>query len=306
MAFLINIPNRPIDKLVKRLAQMIPIDEIQVWPEVEDPSKIEFALVWNHQAGSLCDYVNLKGISSFGAGVDAILADNKLPQVPIARIVDPSLARNMAEYVLTQIQSHRLRLWQFETQQQASLWKPKSPRKAKTVGILGLGQLGQASAKLLNYFGYRVLGWSRSPKRLAGVESYDGRLGLKSMLPECDYLVCLLPLTSDTRGILNRSLLGSLPPHAMLINVARGEHLVEKDLLWALDHHKLDSACLDVFQHEPLEADHPFWQHDKIRITPHVSAVTDVETATKQIVENYQRIRRGELMLNTIDLDKGY
>lgn len=310
MTFLINIPNRPLDKLITRLKQDIPEHEIEIWPDVKDPDQVEFALVWKHQHGSLQAYKNLKAISSFGAGVDSILSDPDLPNVPIARIVDPDLAVNMAQYVLAMIQHHKLRLPQFNQQQNQSLWKPKSPRKGNKVGILGVGQLGQKTAQVLLHAGFEVSGWSRTPKNIDNVSCYAGEAGFNSLVKNSDYLVCLLPLTDKTKDIINANVFAMMPSHAVLINVARGEHVVDEDLIAALtlDNHnqqQIDFAYLDVFRQEPLPAEHPFWQSDKIQITPHVSAVTNVETAVLQIVKNYQNYRDGKL-INLINISQHY
>lgn len=306
MAMLINIPGRPLDKLINKLSEYINPDDIHVWPNVPDKNAINFALVWKHQAGSLNDLPSLAGISSFGAGVDSILADSELPNVPLARIVDPDLADNMANFVYTMIQHHKLRLAQFGQQQSSATWKPKSPRRNKHVGILGLGQLGQATARLLVQQGFTVSGWSASKKALPNVFSYTGEEGLTTLLTQSDYLVCLLPLTAQTTNILNYNNLSQLPQGAAVINVARGEHLDDDALITLLNSGHIDTAYLDVFKQEPLPKEHKFWQQKGIFITPHVSAVTNVETAVSQIIENYHRVNAEQPMLNCIDRESGY
>lgn len=306
MSLLINIPDRPLTKLIDKLTQYIPAEEIRVWPEIKQADDIEFALVWKHQPGSLTNLPKLKGISSFGAGVDSILTDSQLPNVPIARIVDDSLGKDMASFILTMIQHHKLRLDQFTQQQQVALWKPKSARKGNRVGILGFGQLGQEAAKLLSYMGFDVSAWARTDKVAHDVVCHSGQQAFEQLVANSDYLVCLLPLTAETEGILNREVFELMPNDAALINVARGKHLVEQDLIAALDNNLLAYAYLDVFTQEPLPAQHPFWQHDKIKVTPHISAVTNVDTAVAQIVENYQRVKQEQNMINCIDRQQGY
>jgi glyoxylate/hydroxypyruvate reductase A len=334
MSILINIPGRPLDKLITRLKQEIPENEIEVWPNVKHPDKVEFALVWKHQHGSLTAYKNLKAISSFGAGVDSIISDPELPNVPIVRIVDPDLAINMAQYVLTMVQHHKLRLNQFNQQQQECIWKPKSARKGNEIGILGLGQLGAKTAKVLLSAGFAVSGWSRSLKELDNVNCYTGDNGFNTVVSEADYLVCLLPLTHKTENILNAAVFSKMKSTAVLINVARGEHVVDEDLIAALtptkaepepssaidnafdkDHEhachqqkqqQINFAYLDVFRQEPLPEQHPFWQSDKIQITPHISAVTNVETAVSQIVDNYSLQKKGRELKNLIDRRSAY
>lgn len=306
MSLLVNIPNRPLDKLIQRLEEHVPATEIRVHGDDFDKDEIEFALVWKHEAGSLTGYKNLKGISSFGAGVDSILSDPHLPDVDIARIIDPDLAHNMAMYVVTQIQHHRLRLNQFQTQQKQLVWKPKSPQRKKRIGILGLGELGAVAATWLNNMGFEVSGWSNSKKYIENVASYTDLNGLDEMLQQSDYLVNLLPLTASTKNILNQDVFQKLPQGAVVINVARGEHVVDDALIEALDRGHLDFAYLDVFRQEPLPQEHPFWRHPKIQITPHVSAVTNVETAVNQIVENYRRVKSQRPLINTINRQLGY
>lgn len=306
MALLINIPNRPLDKLITRLNVDLAKKDIVIWPDGKHDPSIKFALVWKHQSGTLADYPALEGLSSFGAGVDSILSDPELPNVPIARIVDPNLANNMAQYVVAQILNHKLRLPQFSEQQNESRWKPKSPRRVNRVGILGLGQLGATTAALLNAHQFEVMGWSRTEKRLKGVTCFSGAAGLNHMLANSDYLVCLLPLTKDTENILDAKRLSQLPQGAVVINVARGNHVVDEELIEMLDIGHLDAAVLDVFRQEPLESAHPFWRHPKVTITPHISAVTNVETAVNQIIENYQRVMAGRPMVNCIDREAGY
>lgn len=306
MSILINIPNRPVEKIVARLAQSIDKRDIQVWPNITAPEQVKFALVWKQQAGSLTHLPNLQGISSFGAGVDSILADPQLPAVPIARIVDPNLSRDMAGYVLTVIQQHLLRFAQFQQQQVDALWKPKSARKGKRVGILGFGQLGQACAALLQQMGFTVSAWASTEKTVNDIACKTGRAGFESVVAESDFLVCLLPLTEQTENILNLEVFKLMPKDAAIINVARGHHLVDDDLIAALDQGEIAFAYLDVFRQEPLPKDHDFWQHKQIQITPHISAVTNLETALEQVIENYHRVQAGLTMLNCIDQQRGY
>lgn len=306
MSLLINIPDRPLDKLIAKLAEHIPLAEIQVWPEVKQPELVEFALVWKHQHGSLSQFPNLKGVSSFGAGVDSIVTDPQLPNVPVARIVDDNLAKDMANYILAMIQHHKLRLNQFANQQSQSLWKPKSARRGKQVGILGFGQLGQAAALLLSQMGYQVEAWGRSNRKVGEVTCASGEQAFERIVSSSDYLVCLLPLTKETENILDRRVFALMPTDSALINVARGKHLVEQDLLDALEQQQLAFAYLDVFIQEPLPKQHAFWQHPNIQVTPHISAVTNVDTAVSQIVENYYRVKQQQPMLHCIDLKQGY
>ncbi len=306
MSILINLPDRDTTKLVNALSQFIDANEIQVWPNIKDKASIRFALVWNHQAGSLNDLPNLELISSFGAGVDSILADEQLPDVPVARIIDQDLAINMANYVLTMINHHRLRLPMYQQQQTMSLWKPRSSIRGKHVGILGLGQLGKFVGQFLLSAGFKVSGWSQTDKIIEGIDCSSGDEAFEKLVENVDYLVCLLPLTRSTRGIIDHRVFERLKSNAVLINVARGPHVVEQDLIAALYEKEISAAYLDVFDIEPLPEKHPYWRTPNLTITPHVSAVTNVDTAIEQVVENYQRIKDGLTPLNCIDLNKGY
>ena len=306
MSLLINIPDRNIDKLLARLKKELGEESIEVWPNIKNPDHVSMALVWKHESGSLANLPNLKGISSFGAGVDNILEDAQLPDVPVARIVDNDLANSMANFVTTIINSHKLRFDEYAQQQSLSLWKPRSARRGNKVGILGLGELGQQTAKYLCHAGFDVSGWSRAQKDMDGVHSVTGIEAFNDVISESDYLVCLLPLTKDTKGVINKSVLSAMKSTAVLVNVARGGHVYEEDLIEALYDKTIAHAYLDVFDQEPLPAAHPYWRTPNLTITPHVSAVTNIDTAISQIIDNYQRLTSGEAMVNTIDRSKGY
>ena len=174
------------------------------------------------------------------------------------------------------------------------------------IGIMGLGQLGADAAQKLSALGFKVAGWSRRPKDIAGVNSFNGQAELVEFLSGSQILICLLPLTAETTGILNRRTFEHLPPGAYVINVARGQHLNEKDLMAALDSGQLSGACLDVFEVEPLPPDHPFWRHPQIKVTPHISSLTFSKAVAPQIIENYRRSQTGKPLLNAVDLERGY
>jgi len=306
MSLLIVVPNRDMAKLQILLSNNLPDTTIEIWPEIADPLKVEFVLAWNPPKDLWCNLPNIKAISSFGAGVDGLIKNEPLPNVPVARIVDPKLADDMALYVLGQILNFKLRLNEFQTKQQQKLWQPRRAHQTSKVGILGLGQLGQQTAQLLNINGFEVSGWSRSEKSIHDINCYHGDDGLIEMVKKSDFLVCLLPLTEQTKGILNYKLFQHLPNHACIINVARGEHLVEKDLLKALDNNEILGAILDVFQTEPLPQDHEFWLHPRIICTPHTSALTSINTIVEQISENYELMAKDEPLINLIDPKLGY
>jgi glyoxylate/hydroxypyruvate reductase len=283
--------------------------EVRVWPELGDPAEIDYALVWRPEPGFLASLPSLKLILSLGAGVDHLLGDPQLPRhIPIVRLVDPHMTDAMSEYVVLQVLRLHRRDLDYRAQQEAGIWRELDQRNAaaRRVGILGLGELGLDAAKKLKALGFDVAGWSRSEKNLAGIKSYGGPAGLSLLLARSEILVCLLPLTSETEGILNASSLALLPRGAALINAARGAHLVEADLLVALASGQVSAAVLDVFREEPLPADHPFWHHPRVVVTPHVAAFTNPTTAAPIILDNIRRFEEGRPLLNLVDRPRGY
>jgi glyoxylate/hydroxypyruvate reductase A len=292
---------------VTALHQLDPDLSIDIWPDVKDHNAIQFAMVWTYPKGELLKYPNLKGISSLGAGVDHIFNDTERPaDVPIVRIVDKNLVRDMSQYVIWAVLNHTRSLDEYRQSQARSLWTPRALKPLPHIGIMGLGQLGSDAAVKLQSLGFSVSGWSNTLKDMPGITCFAGEKQRNAFLNETDILICLLPLTPETRHILNRKTFSQLKKGAYLINVARGGHLLEEDLVAALDNHVLSGACLDVFNTEPLPSTHPFWQHPAIKITPHISSVTDPTSAVNQIFENYRRVMAGEELLNRVDVVRGY
>jgi len=292
-----------------QLSQLTQELDIRVWPEIGDPTEIDYALVWRPESGFLASLPNLKLILSLGAGVDHLLGDPQLPRhLPIVRLVDPHMTDAMSEYVVLQVLSLHRRDLDYRAQQEAGIWRELDQKNAveRRVGILGLGELGQDAAKKLNALGFDVAGWSRSEKTIAGVRSYAGVAGLPPLLGRSRILVCLLPLTEETEGILNARAFAQLPEGAALVNAARGAHLVEEDLLAALASGQISAAVLDVFREEPLPADHPFWHHPRVVVTPHVAAFTNPATAAPIILDNIRRFEEGRPLLNRVDPARGY
>jgi glyoxylate/hydroxypyruvate reductase A len=299
----------PPDIWREALKAEIPDLDFRIWPDdVGDLEEIDTALVWLPPPGELTRYPNLKAILSLGAGIDAMIEDETLPDLPLARMVDPSLTRMMADYVLLSVLRHHRNFDLFEHEKRAGRWTFEFPKLAgdRTVGMLGLGVLGRAAAESLRDFGFKVQGWSRSPKTLPGIASFHGREQLKSFLAGTDILVCLLPLTPDTEGIMNAELFAALPDGAALVNAARGRHLVESDLLGALGSGKISAATLDVFETEPLPAESALWRNDRVLITPHVASYCDPKSAAKGVAENIKRVRAGQPPLNVVDRQRGY
>jgi glyoxylate/hydroxypyruvate reductase A len=291
------------------LAAALPEARLHVWPAMPDPAAIRYALVWRPPAGMLAGLPNLKAIFSLGAGVDGVLADPELPEnVPLVRMVDDGLTAGMAEYVAWQVLAWHRRAADYRAQQAAGVWRPRAQLLAgeRTVGVLGLGVLGAAAASLLRAIGFRVLGWARTPKDMPGIEVHVGRAQFGAMLARCECVACLLPLTPETAGILDRSAFALLPRGAYVINAARGGHLVERDLLAALADGHIGGASLDVFADEPLPHDHAFWHHPRVALTPHVASVTHPRTAARSLVENVARLERGEAPPDIVDRRRGY
>jgi glyoxylate/hydroxypyruvate reductase A len=291
------------------LKEIAPDLEVRVWPETGPLEEIAYALVWEPGAGELARYPNLKLIASLGAGVDHLLSDPELPAgVPITRMVDAQLTAMMSEYSLLYTLRFHRRVDEYEALQRAHDWTVLAQPLAgeRTIGILGLGELGSDLAAKLLPLGFAVAGWSKSAKSIAGVESFHGPDGLAPFLAASQVLVCLLPRTPETAGILNAETLGQLPSGAYLINLARGDHLVEEDLIPLIDSGHLAGAALDVFRTEPLPKSHPFWDHPRIQVTPHAAGIATPWSGAPQVIENIRRVRAGEALINRVDPAKGY
>jgi len=267
---------------------------------------IDIAIVATPPAGTLAKLKRVKLIQSLWMGVEKLLADPGLPPgVPLARLIDPGMVAAMSESVLAHVLDWHRHHYRYRAQQAERQWRRRKQYLAsdRTVGILGLGELGSDAARKLLALGFNVAAYSRRPKQLPGVQSFTE---LAPMLRITDALVCLLPLTPETRGLLNGRNLALLKPHGCVINLARGGHLVVSDLLRALDSGHLAHAYLDVFDAEPLPASDPLWRHPAVTITPHSAALTEPRTAIAKIVENIERVRRGETPLHLVDFAAGY
>lgn len=274
-----------------------------------DVTPFEYLMMWRPVPGLIADMPRLKALFSFGAGIERLLAHPEIPaDLPIVRMVEPGLTEGMAQYVLWQVLRHHRRIWKLEAAEAEARWAPHlyPPAWERKVGILGLGHLGAAAAGLLALMGFPLRGWSRSRKEVPGVESFAGGAELPAFLSGLDILVCLLPLTAETRGILNRDLFAQLAPGACLVNAGRGGHLVEADLIPALDSGQLAAASLDVFATEPLPADHPFWAHPRITMTPHNASDTDPVTGLREVARQIKAHRRGEPLCHVAERARGY
>jgi glyoxylate/hydroxypyruvate reductase A len=273
---------------------------------VTDDAEVDVALVATPPAGTLGRLKGVKLIQSLWMGVEKLLADPGLPKgAPIARLIDPGMVGAMSESVLAHILDWHRHHYRYRAQQAERQWRRRKQYlpSDRTIGILGLGELGSDAARKLRALGFNVAGFSRRPKKLEGVQSFTD---LHAMLKISDAVVCLLPLTAQTRGILNSRTLGLIKPHGCLINLARGAHIVMDDLLRELDSGHLAHAYLDVFETEPLPASDPLWRHPGVSITPHSAALTEPRTAVPKIVENVERLRRGETPHHLVDFEAGY
>ena len=309
MALLVVAPELEVEMFAHELKRLDPDLDIRLWPQFGNADNVEFVLTWNHPLGEFNQFKNLKCIASLGAGIDHILRDPDLPHgVPITRVVQSSMSQFMSEYVILSVLHYCRQFDIYKNDLAAKRWQPRIPLLARDIGIgiMGMGQLGADAARKLTQLEFKVAGWSQTLKNIDGVESFAGDHALDDFLCRTHILICLLPLTPATRGILNRRTFAKLPAGAYLINVARGAHLIEEDLLTALESGHLAGACLDVFQTEPLPEDHPFWDHPNIMITPHISSITDPLAVMPQILENYERMKSGKSFRHEVDRERGY
>lgn len=270
---------------------------------------IKIALVANPSPGALRDLPQLRLIQSLWAGVDRLLADASVPaHVPLARMVDPAMNEAMAHTALWAVLSLQREFFVYAAQQRRGAWRRLAWRSAGdlSVAVLGLGQMGRRTAQLLGAQGYRVIGWSRGTTAIDTVQTFAGAAALPSVLAAADIVVNLLPLTSETNGLFNAATLGALPRGASLVNLARGAHVVEADLLAALDTGQLAHAVLDVFDTEPLPPGHAFWSHPAVTVLPHVAAPTDPRSAARVAAANVQAFRSGRPLAHGVDRTRGY
>ncbi len=285
-----------------------PALDVRVWPEIGEAADIDAALVWRPPTGMLASLPNLKAIFSLGAGVDHVFADDDLPDLPVVRLVDPALTSQMVEYVLLAVLDRHRRMDAYRAYQARGEWHqlPAADTGACRVGVMGLGEIGQAIALALANLGFAVAGWSRTQKQLDGIQSFHGAGQLAPFLGRCDIVACVLPLTAETTGILDARAFAAMPKGAYVINAGRGGHLVEADLMAALGTGHLSGAWLDVCQEEPLPPDNPLWSQPNVTITPHVAGWVLPRTASVQVIENLRRVLAGNPPHNIVDPARGY
>jgi glyoxylate/hydroxypyruvate reductase A len=278
-----------------------------------DPAEVHYAAVWKPRAGELAAFPKLRVIFNLGAGVDALIADASLPKLPIVRVAVDDLTNRMTEYVVLHVLAHHRGEIYLRASQREKRWAPKYqwPAGAISVGIMGLGNLGSNAAETLKILGFRVSGWSRGAKIIPGVTCFHGNDELAPFLQQTNILVCLLPLTAETRHILNRTLFAMLDRNSplgapVLINAGRGGLQHEAELLDCLNDGTLGAATLDVFEAEPLPTDSPFWTHPNVMLTPHNAADTDPDAISKYVAAQIERYEAGHALQNVVDLKRGY
>lgn len=294
---------------MNELKRHLPALEVRHHPDIGDPAAIDYVLVWMPELGLLKRLTNLKVIFSIAAGVDHILCDPDLPKgIPIVRMHDPYQVAMMSEFAVAAVLSFHRALPDYARNQVHALWQEPdvlyTPDMA--VGVLGLGDIGRDIAAKLGAFGFQIHGWTRTPRTLPGVTCHHGLDGLAKMLPVCQYVVNVLPPTPATQGLINAQRLALMPRGAFLVNLGRGIHIVDSDLLAALDSGQIGGAFLDVFTEEPLPGEHPYWRHPKVIVTPHTAGELLPRTAAKSVAVDIRRYQGGDILTHVYDQARGY
>jgi glyoxylate/hydroxypyruvate reductase A len=313
IVFLTNMPAEREARWREVLARALPEEEIVAGADVETAGvpveAFDVVIAANPPAATLERFPSLGFVQSLWAGVEQLVHNPALPpDAPLARLVDPNMARFMAEAVSAHVLALHRDHGHYARAQKEGRWAPAPVTYAhdRTVGFLGTGELARACMARLAALDFTLVGWSRTKREIDGVATFAGDDGLAAMLARTDILVNLLPLTAETRGLIDADLLGRLGPGACLVNVARGGHVVDDDLVAALDDGRLREAVLDVFHEEPLPADHPFWRHPRVHLFPHVAAPTDPESAARIAAANIRAFRTGGAIAGLVDRARGY
>lgn len=312
--FLFVTPTWDAQLWAAEMRKAAPGMEVRVWPEMGDVATVDYVAAWLPPPDVVRSLSRLKVIFSLGAGVDAILKDPTLPDgVPIVRVNDPDLTMRMSEYVVLHVLLHHRQQRRLDENQRNKVWDgfPTHAANALRVGVMGLGVLGQDAARKLAVLGFKVAGWSRSPKLVDGVQCFSGAGALETFLARTDVLVSLLPATPETDGILNRALIRKLARSGpfgapVLINAGRGRQQVEEDILAALEAGELHGATLDVFRTEPLPPDSPFWSHPRVTLTPHIAADSDPQVICEYVARQIAAYEAGGKLSNLVDRARGY
>jgi len=296
-------------KWFEALNSNLPNETIEIYPNISNSNLVTFLVCWKPEKGLLDKFPNLKAIQSLGAGVDHILQYHTIPShIQVSKVVDDNLTHDMWEHSMSIILADMKNLHIHSKNQKIKNWKPKRYKRIKdiSIGILGLGTIGKYVASQFSNVGFKVNGWARSKKEISNVDTFIGKSGLNSMLSISDYVVNILPLTKETAGIINSDFLSNMKSGSYLINIGRGQHVVDEDLLSIIDSGHVRGAALDVFHNEPLPLESPFWAHPSIVITPHVASLTHINSVYPQVVENYRRVKNEQILLNLVNLSKGY
>lgn len=290
------------------MSERLPEQEFRITPDIGDPAEIEIALCFRAEPGTFNGMSSLKAILATGAGVDGLFLDPDLPDVPIARIVDPWMADQMAGWAVYAVQHFYRRFGEYADLQNRAEWRELGNWRAcpPQVGLLGYGAIGAKVGEALAALGFEVAAWTRGPRDIPGVAHHHGAEGMQAFLARTHFLICLLPLTAETEGVIDKDVLAALPEPAFLLNMARGGHVVTDDLTAALASGRLAGAFLDVTVPEPLPAEHPLWGMRNVRITPHCSGPTNAATAADQVAANVRRALAGEALANPVDRARGY
>lgn len=308
MTFLIlSFPER-VEVFRRVFARDLPHVKFASSAEEVDPAEVKYLMTWVFPDNLQELYPNLEIVFSVGAGIDQVVNTPIPPGTRLVRMIDSGLTSLMRDYVVMSVLALHRRLPAYIDQQRRKEWKnlPFTWSDQRRVSVLGLGELGLASLNALRPFGFQLAGWSRSEKAIEGIRCHHGADGLRAMLAETDILICLVPLTPETRHILNADLFAQLPQGASLVQVGRGGHMDQDALLAALDSGHLEAAFVDVTDPEPLPADHPLWSHPKVVLTPHVAAHTRADTAAEATVTNIRRIEAGLDPFGLVDPVRGY
>lgn len=288
-------------------AERMPALRLRFWPDLGDPAQVRYLAAWVPPP-DLSVFPNLEILFGVGAGIDHFDLAALPPRVRVVRMIEPGIREAMLEYVSASVLALHRNLPQYLRQQRECHWQPLPvvPAARRRIGVLGIGELGGAVLRHLHGYGFDCAGWSRSPRQLAGIASFAGGEGLDALLARSDILICLLPLTEATRGLLDAKLFARLPRGAALLQVGRGAQLVAADLLAALDSGQLSEAIVDVTDPEPLPPHDPLWQHPRIWLTPHIASATRAEGSALAVLENLRRHDAGEPLLGEIDRTRGY
>lgn len=315
MALLIAAPDRDCAALVAEARHRAPDLDLRLWPDLGHRTDIDFAVLWKHPPGLLGMLPGLRAVSSLGAGIEHLLDDPDLPEeLPVGRLSGPRLAADMAAWLVARVIAHWRDFDRFRTLQRRQRWEPWAPSRPPRVGLLGTGRMGRAAARAFKALEIPVTGYRLGRDRaveadaplLTDCEVVTGRAALLELAGQVDYLICLLPLTKATRGLLDSDLFGAMRRGSVLINVGRGAHLDEAALIAALERERPAAALLDVFDDEPLPPGHAFWGHPRISITPHCAALTSDSEAAALLVKSYRRVRSGRPPLGPVDRRAGY